>query len=188
MSEKITIRDIAGFCPENAIWKMMANVCDFLMKDGHGYVLNPDSLIVDVDTFVVEDRPCPESEFLAPEQDEGQSPSSEQMVWAIGATAYFMATGHIVFGGHGGRYQREHPTVPLPVMPKALQNLTPVLHKCLDYSPKSRVGLEELNTLAKNGWAFCSKRQREKGKAGGEASICKERHQEEKWPEKMIEI
>ena len=104
----MTIRDIAGFCPEEAIWKMMVDVSSFLQKDETSIFLTPDSVTVDGSTFIVESNHEMSSEFNAPEYQDSQKPDEKQMVWSLGAVAYYMATGHIVFGGHGGSYQKEH--------------------------------------------------------------------------------
>lgn len=183
----MTIKDIAGFCPEEAIWKMMADVSSFLLKDCNVYTLTPDTIVIDGNTFMIE--PCldVDSEFLAPEQCGLQSPAGEQMIWSLGAVIYYMATGHIIFGGHGGKYQREHPAVSLPIMPKSLQALTPIVHKCVDVCPSKRISLEKLNVYARNGLEICSKRQREK-QDSSKAKPAYNEKQGEKWPEKMMEI
>ena len=53
MSKEMTIRDIAGFCPEVAVWKMMANVCEFLLKDSKDCLISPDSIVIDVNSFII---------------------------------------------------------------------------------------------------------------------------------------
>ena len=184
----MTIRDIAGFCPEEAIWKMMVDVSSFLLKDEKSCFLSPDSVTVDGSTFIVESDNKTSNEFLAPEYNGAQKPDTKQMIWSLGAIAYYMATGHIVFGGHGGSYQKEHSSILLPILPKGLQALTPVLHKCLCYDPKERINLKDLKDLSFNGWGTCEKQQRERTivvKENTEKVIC---NLDEKWPEKMTGI
>jgi hypothetical protein len=188
MNKRITIRDIAGFCPEEAVWKMMVDVCEFMLKEGIDCVLTPDSIAIDGCTFMVETEHESIKEFLAPEQNDVQKAGITQMVWSLGAIAYYVATGHIVFGGHGGSYQKDHPLVSLPILPKGLKALTPVIQQCLCYAPDERINLKELKNLTQEGLAACEKRHRKKS-----VKIIKEHNVEviqigERWPEEMIAV
>lgn len=187
MNARITIRDISGFCPEEAVWKMMADVSTLLLKDKIPCFLTPDSVMVDGNTFVFDPNPVAVGEFLAPEQNGNQEPKAESLVWALGAVAYFMATGHVIFGGHGGRYQKIYSSVSLPFLPKGFQALTPLLQKCLCYCPDERVSLKNLNVLSLEGLNLCDNKQREEPVVvkTGKNSILKSAH--ERWPEAMVE-
>ena len=158
--KRITIQDIAGFYPEEAVWKMMADVSAFLEKDGMDCILTPDAIIVDVNTFIVEPSLEKQEEFLSPELNENIIPGKPQMVWAIGAVAYYMSTGHVIFCGHGGEYQMKHPSVPLPVLPKGKQALKSALHQCVCFNPQERISLEELNVYSLKRLSSIEKRQR----------------------------
>ena len=185
----MTIRDIAGFCPEEAIWKMIVDVSDFLMNDDISDGLSPDSVMVDGFSFMVNCIQEPSNEFSAPEHKYGQLSDEKEKVWSLGAIAYFASTGHIIFGGYGGRYQEEHPSVALPALPKGLHSLTPVLQKCLCYDSKERLGICDLNDLARIGLKECRKQMRKKNKPAKEEIKEKEvKCTGEKWPEKMIEV
>lgn len=190
MKEKMTIRDIAGFCPEEAIWKMIADVSGCLLNDGVCNWFSPNSVIVDGSSFMVNSTQKIEYEFYAPEHKDGQQSDEKEKVWTLGAIIYYMSTGHIVFGGYGGRYQREHPLVSLPALPKGLYSLTSLLQKCLCYDSKERIGLKDLNEHARKGLEECCKQRREKNR-----SSMKKQNKEnvvkytgEKWPEEMIEV
>ena len=187
---ELTLYDIAGFCPEEAVWKMMADVCGSLLE-GNCRMLTPDAIMVDGNAFIVRGVKGNEEGvndiFAAPETADGTESSMAQTVWSIGAIAYFMATGHIIFGGYGGSYQKEHPAVPLPVLPKEMQALTPVLQKCLCYHAEERIGMDELRKLLQNGLDTCTKRHRVKLAAETTTSPQKAESQKERWPEEMIE-
>lgn len=172
MSEKTNIQDIAGFCPENAIWKMLADVSDFLLKEETGYQLSADSIIVDGEQFLVTGTK--------------NSVKKEDMVWTLGALAYYAATGHEVFGGHGRRYQIEHPLVALPVLQKSFQELTPVIHACLCYDVSERIEMGNLRKWAQEGLVACSQRKRAISKSVESRMSVKDIV--EKWPEEMIEL
>ena len=186
-SDRITIRDIAGFCPEEAVWKMMADVSASLLKEKSCYCLTPESVIVDGYNFIVETDHSIVGEFMAPEQDGSEMTKASQMVWSLGAIAYYMATGHVVFGGHGSAYQKEHVSAPLPVLPKGLQMLTPVVQKCLNYSPDNRISLNELIELTEKGLASCEKQQRKDKPSTSKVQENKSGIIGDKWPEEMIE-
>lgn len=188
MNRVLNLKDIAGFCPEEAVWKMMTDVCDYLLRDNCVSSLCPEAIVVDGDSFLVEDTAKPNVDYLAPELLDGnQRVTQQQLVWQIGALAFFMATGHVPFGGHGGRYQREHSQVALPVMPKAFQSLTPIVQRCLDANPSKRITLEECRMAANNGLAVCSQQKRNKMEQPNQY-IETEEYQKEKWPEEMIEL
>lgn len=185
MNDKIRLRDIAGFCPEEAIWKMMADLSTSMEDGKMAFPPNPDNILVDSDTFLPDINVGGEEVFLAPEQ-EGQKTTTEQGVWALGATAYFMATGHVLFGGYGGKYQLLHPHVALPNMPKAFQALTPVLHRCIASNPSERIGIKELATLAQKGLDACRLRKRTAKKKNPLTETETGHH--DGWPEEMTEI
>ena len=188
MIGKITIRDIAGFCPEEAIWKMMADVSGLLIKANDGNVLTPESILIDGNSFMIEEGHEIMQEFIAPECIAGGNHGMNQIVWSLGAVAYYMATGHVIFGGHGSRYQKEHSSVSLPVLPKGLQTLTSVIQRCLAYSPDDRIGLKELNEISSQGVLSCEMQQREKSVSTTEEKKTKVKYSGEKWPEEMIEV
>lgn len=187
MSKQMTIRDIAGFCPEEAIWKMIADVSGCLTSGGHEKALSPDSVMIDGSSFMISHCQGEVGEFLAPEHKKGQTADEKELVWVLGAIAYYAATGHIVFGGHGGSYQKDHPSVSLPVLPKGLQTLTPVLQKCLCVMPDERIGLQGLHELAQRGLSECSKQIRKKVSPTNKDEK-KVKYTGEKWPEEMIEV
>lgn len=186
-NKKITLQDIAGFSPEEAIWKMMSDVSAFLIKEKNAYNLSPHNIIVAGESFIIESNHETDSDFYAPEQNEGMTPGEAQMIWSIGALAYYMATGHIIFGGHGGCYQKEHEYVSLPTLPKGLQALTSVTHKCLCADPQKRIGMNELHLQSLEGLTICKRQER---KAYVIKTERKEnvKHIGEKWPEEMTEI
>ena len=186
----MTIRDIAGFCPEEAVWKMIADVSGCLLNEDVGSGLSPDSVIVDGKSFMVNRIQDTENEFHAPEHKDGQQSDEKEEVWSLGAIAYYASTGHVVFGGQGGKYQKEHPLVSLPALPKGLQSLTSLLQKCLCYDSNERIGLKDLNDLARKGLEECGKQSRKKTMSAKEEEKKENgvKYTGEKWPEEMIEL
>jgi hypothetical protein len=171
----MTIRHIAGLCPEEAIWKMMADVSDTLLTEDNSLLLTEDSIVVDGEMFTVNSSPT-------------DTHAAEQ-VWAIGAMAYYMATGHTVFGGHGKNYQQAHPHVTLPAMPKGMQGLTPIMQQCLHPAPKERIGLEQLREKARQGLAVCKARTRQPLPHDTDRPAEKKyNNQGQRWPEEMTKI
>lgn len=189
MAGIMTIRDIAGFCPEEAIWKMIADVSECLIKDFVDSGLSPEAVLIDGNSFLVNHVQDVANEFMAPEHKSGSNCDEKEMVWSLGAVGYYATTGHIAFGGHGGRYQRNRPSVPLPVLPKGLHDLTMVLQKCLCYKPEERIALKELHDLAQKGLLKCRQEMRKKKEPVKDGDIKKElKYTGEKWPEEMIEV
>ena len=188
MTGSMTIRDIAGFCPEEAVWKMMADVSDYLLKESNDCIITPDSIVIDGNTFIMETGSEPIKEFLAPEQTDTNRSGISQMVWSIGAVAYYAATGHVVFGGHGSNYQKEHMSVALPILPKILQALTPVIQGCLCAVPEKRYSMKELHDLSLKGLASCKNQQRMKTEETKDEQKKNTIIADDKWPEEMIEL
>lgn len=165
------LQDIAGFCPEEAIWRMLADVSRFVISDGGGYTLDANTVAVDGSHFMV--------------TAENDGTQAADMVWALGALAYYAATGHEVFGGHGAAYQQEHPSVALPSMPKTFQALTAIVHACLCYDTSQRTTLQALSEAAQKGLDACAAQQRSKDDANVSKSTPKANGTIEKWPEEM---
>ena len=188
-TERISLQQIAGFCPEEAIWKMLVDVSGILLKDGPRNVnwLHPISIVVDGDTFLVGENNSGNTEFCAPEYKEQQPLSEEQAVWTLGALIYYVSSRHIIFGGRGGEYQQKRPNVSLPALQKTHQALTPLMHQSLCYTAKDRISLQKFNEMAQRGLKTCMNRKREKDSC--EQMLYKtESSQEHGWPEKMIEL
>lgn len=181
----ITLRDIAGFCPEKAVWKMLADVTMFVIKNKTVDYISPNAIIVDGNNFILETNGDAEIEFLPPEMDSNKKCGESQIVWTLGALAYYMATGHVIFGGHGGIYQKTHASVALPMMPKSFMAIPSILHKCLCPNPESRICLNELYNLAIKGLTICEKQERIRIINDKENKV---KYSGDKWPEEMIEL
>lgn len=187
MNKQMTIRDVAGYCPEEAVWKMIADVSSLLVSEKYDNNLSPSSIMIDGNSFLIRKAQI-EYVFLAPENN-NQTENEKELVWSLGAIAFYAATGHVVFGGQGSSYQREHPSVALPSLPKKWQTMTPVLQKCLSYNPDERIGLKELNEIAQKGLLECNKQIRLKQNITKQKEIKKEfKYSDESWPEEMVEI
>ena len=155
------ISSIAGFCPEEAIWKFLADLSRQLQS--RPCRLSPEGVVVDGDHFLpLFDDGLSLPAFDAPDWHDGQPVTEAQAVWTLGALAVYLSTGHVLFGGRGGIYQRDHAGVPVPALPKAHRSLTPVVWRCLCADPSERITLKELETVAVEGLAACSRRPRQK--------------------------
>ena len=153
----LTLQDIAGYCLEEALWKMLADVSGAWM-DALGAcpaVYDPSQVLVDGDDFSVQatDAVPHHEEFAAPEG--GNSQEAASLVWTLGALVCFASSGHGIFGGRGGAYQRRHPTVALPVLRREHSALTPLVQRCLQYHPSDRPTLQQLHELALAGLQAC---------------------------------
>lgn len=188
-SQTITLHDIAGFCTEEAIWKMMADLSSMVGTPAAPPSLSPAVVTVDGSAFYVSDNVLPDAVFMPPEQPAAQRQCApEGLVWAIGALACYAATGHVLFGGRGGTYQRQHQEVALPVLPKAMQQLTPVVQRCLHAKPGERIGAAELHDAALEQLERCKRKVRPVApKRAEEDSTTKNTMAGQRWPEEMSE-
>lgn len=183
----MTLSDIAGYCPEKAIWKMLVDVTGYYLGKEPLSRIGPECVVIAGEVFLTMPRDTTDHHFMAPEADGQQNPAQTEIVWSIGALIYYASTGRILFGGHGGSYQRQHPTVSLPVLPKTHQSLTPIMQRCLCDTASKRICMEELNEEAKRGLLACSNRKRkvmlaekEPDEVMVQSQVC--------WPEEMKEV
>jgi len=188
MIESLRLRHIAGYCPEEAIWKMIIDLCESACGQAGVPLLSPESILVDADSFLVDVRQkrCPE--FLPPEcHGDDSTLTSQQFVWSLGACVYYASSGRTLFGGHGGSYQHSYPHVALPVLQKKHQALTPVVQRCLQSEPSARIGVKELLEIAKKEHTRCRMTQRQHI-ASHIVAPPPSRHDCTGWPEEMTDI
>ena len=147
-------------------------------------VINPGIVLVDGEDFHI-DATIPEAdatEFYPPEGIENYG--EEGYVWSLGALVCYASSGHYVFGGRGGSYQRDHPKVELPMLRKEHTALTAIVKGCLCYSSFQRMKLRNLHDLALKGLTSCDQTNRVKRlKEPGESRLPK--CSDDVWPEIM---
>ena len=185
MNDKITIRSIAGFCHEGALWKLLEELSsENAIDNTKGWrVPVPDVVIVDGEDFRMD---CEGTQNQIPEffPPEGMQYYGESgFVWSLGALVCYASSGHYIFGGRGGIYQRSDSE--LPTLRKEHSALTPLVRKCLCYLPSQRISLKELHALAVKGLESSKQRKRViyNNESSGENI-----HQgiaDDTWPEKM---
>ena len=186
MNKRITLRDIAGYCPEEAIWKMVIDLGQSIKDNGH-CPLSPDGVMVDDKAFLTDDSADTQSQFLAPECTDGATKGQAQQIWSLGALVYFASSGRTLFGGYGGAYQKNHPNVLLPTLRKDHQSLTALVQQCLAFDPSSRIGIDRVMDEARKGYEQCRKAKRcPIGKTRGTMAATT-RQKAENWPEEMQE-
>lgn len=182
-----TIHSIAGYCNERALWKLLVDLSADNTKDGvkEWKVLMPGLVIVDGEDFRIGEISSsnPDPEFFPPEGVDNYGESG--FVWSLGALICYASSGHYVFGGQGGVYQRSHPQVELPTLKKEFSALSPVVKRCLCYTPSQRVSIKELHTIAIKGLDTNEKKGRVKRAKELSGTIIPSDSQDDIWPEKM---
>lgn len=186
MNKRITLRDIAGFCPEEAIWKMVADLGQSI-KDNHQCPLSPDGVIIDGVNYLLDENCTGQAEFLAPETAEDFPCGKQQGVWTLGALIYYASSGRALFGGYGGTYQKSHPNVLLPSLHKDHQSLTALMQQCLQHDPGARISIDQLVIEAQKGLENCRKATRRHIDGVEETTVATVKQQKENWPEEMKE-
>lgn len=183
----ITIRSIAGFCNEYTLWKMLLNICsEILISTDKVKMLTPDMIIIDGDNFRISDA---EVHTLIPEffPPEGMDqPTETGLVWVLGALVCYASSGHYVFGGRGGMYQRSNPNVELPTLKKEHSALSALVKSCLCFSPSQRINLEELKTAAQKGLESIKRMKRPKRMEKPILLDETNEYVDDVWPEKMV--
>lgn len=182
MENQTTLKSIAAYCPEKAIWKFMADLSKLLQKKLCR--ISPDNVAVDGTAFFITDSVPHNIDYDAPEYTDDSAFSESQAVWSIGAIACYLSSGHVIFGGMGGRYQRQSPEAPLPILQKCHERITPIIHKCLCANPKERITLAELENEAKRQFEKVVLRKEIEQKESG-TELMFVNTNSDSWPEKM---
>jgi serine/threonine protein kinase len=185
MSDRsLTLKSIAGYCIEEALWKFVIDIVAEIQEKK--YVLggiDPDMVVIENEDFHILPKENVIPSFFAPE---GKS-SEAAMVWSLGALLCYASSGHLIFGGSGSLYQSKHPDVKLPALQKRHSSLTPLVQRCLVFSPEKRISMDELVIEAKKGLELCKKRVRSKTDVKVEEEHPMVSNLDERWPEEMID-
>jgi len=187
MNEMNTLNSVAGFCNEEALWKLLVDLTsEQVVGNPPNWVVPvPAIVLVDGDDFRIETNSPHEkvTEFYPPEGIENYGESG--YVWSLGALVCYASSGHYVFGGRGGAYQHGKPDAELPTLRKEHSALTPIVKRCLCYAPSQRISLQELGDIAVKGLESNSQKSRVKlsskpGKSKGTLECA-----DSTWPEGM---
>lgn len=182
--ERLTLKSIAGYCIEEALWKFIIDIVAEIQEKGLVLPgIDPDMIIIENEDFHLVHKENIMSSFCAPEEETSEA----AMVWALGALLCYASSGHLIFGGSGSLYQRKHPSVKLPVLQKKHSSLTSLVQHCLEYDPKNRISLNEMVIEAKNGLELCKKRTRCKSNVNVEKEHPTISSLDERWPEEMTD-
>lgn len=185
MSDRsLTLKSIAGYCIEEALWKFVIDIASEIQEKG--LVLGgiaPDMVFIENEDFHILPKDDIIPSFCAPEGKSGEA----AMVWSLGALLCYASSGHLIFGGSGSLYQRKHPSVKLPVLQKKHSSLTPLVQQCLTFMPEKRISLNELVIEARKGLELCKKRVRRKSDVKVEEEHPMVSNLDERWPEEMID-
>lgn len=186
MNNITTIHSMAGYCHELALWKMLVDLCKTLLEDeSQRTILSPLRIRIDGNDFKLEKAEDQDAqpEFIPPE---GVGNLGETgIVWSLGALVCFASSGHFIFGGRGGSYQRNNPTVGLPVLRKEHSALTPLVQRCLCFSPSQRISLKDLYEEACKGMERAKNRPRVEAHRLNVGTESISFTSDEIWPEKM---
>ena len=141
--ENVSVVHLAGFCPEQAVWRFLADMA------GHGSLgpLDPDCVRMDLSGAFIQVGRGKDPRFLEPVSDDGN-------VWSLGAVAFYLVMGMPVFGGHG--HDLQMPSTVIPSIPpcRCSRELDSLIRRCLDYDARKRPSLKEIAEEASRGRTF----------------------------------
>lgn len=184
----MNISTMAGFCNEQALWKLLADLTSkHIERDSSKWMIPaPELVVVDGDRFRLDREGAREqsAEFYPPEGRNDYTEAS--FVWSLGALVCYVSSGHYVFGGRGGAYQHDKPDVDLPTLRKEHSTLTPIVKRCLCYSPSERISLKELRDLAVRGLESSNQMSRLKRSIDSSEMIDSPECIDDVWPEEMV--
>ncbi len=183
----MTIHAIAGFCNERTLWKLLVDLSSALLDESSKArkAITPEMVMIDGEDFLLIDEvpKHPSVEFYPPEGIENAG--IEGLVWSLGAIVSYVSSGHFVFGGRGGSYQRSHPKVALPTLKKDHEALTALVKKCLCCSPSQRISLGELHATALRGLEANAQKKRSKCASGLNEGTGTSETTDDIWPDTM---
>lgn len=183
----VNIHSIAGFCNEKALWKMLVDLSSQLLDEPSKTckVITPEMVIIDGEDFRLNDETTQDqsTEFYPPEGIENSG--SEGLVWSLAALVCYASSGHYVFGGRGGSYQRSHPKVELPTLKKEHSGLAALVKWSLCYTPSQRISLSDLHATAVKGLESNAQMSRVKRVNESSEDTSSSDMMNDTWPEKM---
>lgn len=187
MTDRITIHSVAGYCNEKTLWKLLVDLTAEKKEDcsEEWKVPMPERIVVDGDDFIIDSNEPKEVavEFYPPEGIDNYDEAG--YVWSLGALVCYASSGHYIFGGRGGAYQGSNPNVELPTLRKEHSSLSPLIKKCLCYSPSQRISLNELHAQAVLGFESINHMGRVKREDEHNDSSTSPEDSDFTWPEKM---
>ena len=184
----MTIHSIAGFCNEKALWKLLVDLSSISLKEtSNGWkVITPEMVIIDGEDFrLSNEAPQGQSTEFYPPEGVGNS-GSEGLVWSLAAIVCYASSGHYVFGGRGGAYQRSHPKVELPTLKKEHSGLAALVKRSLCYTPSQRISLNDLHTVAVQGLESNAQMSRAKRMSESSENTSSSDMLNDTWPDKMV--
>ena len=174
--ELIITTNLAGYCMECMLWKLLLDCTSQLIQIGP-CLLDANHIATDgLEFYIV---------------GETETCSEVDAVWALGATISQLSSGHPVFGGKGKRYQEQHPFVQLPSLRQEHDGLTEVVRSCLQATTKRRPSLNELREHAKRGYEESQIQQpilTVHAEGGHQPLELANDYSDGQWPEEMIPI
>lgn len=183
----LSIHSIAGFCNEKALWKLLVDLSSKLLDEPSNTrkVITPEMVIIDGEDFRLknENSQNQSTEFYPPEGIENSG--SEGLVWSLAALVCYASSGHYVFGGRGGSYQRSHPKVELPTLKKEHSALAALVKKSLCYTPSQRISLSNLHSAAVKGLESNEQTSRVKRMNESSEVTSSTDMMDDAWPDKM---
>ena len=190
MKKTITLKDVAGYATENAVWQMMLNLSEICGQDKLKNIAS-DGIAVAGNSFVLDgghtSGPEATTAFAAPEMFDNKTdcPSEASDIWTLGALAFYAITGTDVFEGKGGSTQTKETDVPRLSSGHASQKLSKMIYQCLSYTPMERPTKNEIQQQAREILAQPAVPRKRLSAQGGKSyssSLIKF------WPEEMIPL
>lgn len=155
MKPHITLKEIAGYATEKAVWQLLLDLSALCGKE-QLCGLTADEVMLQGTDFLLHRRPSVETtaftSFDAPEtfsRKEADAASQASDVWTLGALAFYAITGMDVFEGKGGATQTAETAVPQIGSAHAGKQLSTLIHQCLAYAPSARPTAEAITRLAR---------------------------------------
>lgn len=157
MEKELTLKDIAGYVTEKAIWQMMLNL-SANWRHGDLCGLTPDDIHVKNEELSLysdcldKDKNKTFGLFDAPEMFRDHAINFDQEkaeVWTLGALAFYALMGMNVFEGKGGKTQTCDTEVPRISSAHASGSLSALVFRCLNFSPTFRPSMDEVYAIAK---------------------------------------
>lgn len=155
MEKELTLKDIAGYVTEKAIWQMMLNL-SANWRHGDFCGLTPDDIHVKNEELSLYSDCLDKNKtfglFDAPEMFRDHAINFDQEkaeVWTLGALAFYALMGMNVFEGKGGKTQTCDTEVPRISSAHASGSLSALVFRCLNFSPTFRPSMDEVYAIAK---------------------------------------
>lgn len=155
MKQAITLKEIAGYSTERAVWQLLLDLSFHVGSDKLADIV-PQVILIKEEHFILNEEKTENGKyksFAAPEHFSKCSEKNAELsdIWSLGALAFYALTGTHIFEGKGGETQNQHTYIPRISTTHASKELSNLIRRCLNFRPQERPSIAEIRRISQEG-------------------------------------